>query len=295
MKKAIIFSLLALFLFSTSCGDKKATPVADNKMGMLEKQRDSLLLLNKQVNIELERLMDALNEIDANFQAIKAAENYVEIQTGGDGRLTQTTMERIRGDMQFITELLAKNRAHIADLEKKAKNYAGQLGQSKGLQATIVRLQTDLSAKDAEIAALKAELAKKDRLIEDLTFDNMDLEAKIQALKEKDTKQRAMIARQQIEIRKVYYCFGTAKELKTQRIALKGQLGTNFNSNYFIEADKIALKTIQLFAKKAKLVSKHPIGSYQFVKKANKELDLQITNPTKFWSLTKYLVVEVKP
>jgi hypothetical protein len=75
---------------------------------------------------------------------------------------------------------------------------------------------------------------------------------------------------------------------------VNGQLGQDFDTNYFILSDKTQLKVVPLFALQGKLVSKHPAGSYKFGKGADGKASLEITNPDKFWSLTKYLVVEVK-
>ena len=48
-----------------------------------------------------------------------------------------------------------------------------------------------------------------------------------------------------------------------------------------------------MFAAKAKLKSNHPEGSYEFVKDEDGNLTLNITDPKTFWSLGKYLVIEV--
>jgi hypothetical protein len=42
------------------------------------------------------------------------------------------------------------------------------------------------------------------------------------------------------------------------------------------------------------LISKHPEGTYEFTKDINGKAELKILDPKNFWSLTKYLVIEVK-
>ncbi len=61
----------------------------------------------------------------------------------------------------------------------------------------------------------------------------------------------------------------------------------------FISVDVREVKEIPLFAAKAKLKSNHPEGSYEFVKDEDGNLTLNITDPKTFWSLGKYLVIEV--
>ena len=97
-----------------------------------------------------------------------------------------------------------------------------------------------------------------------------------------------------------YYCFGTSKELKEQKILSGGGLfskskvlQSGFNKDYFISIDIREVKEIPLFASKAKLKSNHPEGSYEFVEDEDGNLTLKINDEKAFWSLGKYLVIEV--
>jgi len=42
------------------------------------------------------------------------------------------------------------------------------------------------------------------------------------------------------------------------------------------------------------LLTSHPEGSYELKKDDKGQLTLVITNPNKFWSVSRYLVIEVK-
>ena len=66
------------------------------------------------------------------------------------------------------------------------------------------------------------------------------------------------------------------------------------NLDYFTKADKRELKTINTYAKGAKLLTSHPDGSYTLTKDENKEYVLTITNPDKFWEHSRRLVIQVK-
>ena len=70
-------------------------------------------------------------------------------------------------------------------------------------------------------------------------------------------------------------------------------LQSGFNKDYFISIDIREVKEIPLFAGKAKLKSNHPEGSYEFVKDEDGNMTLKITYEKAFWSLGKYLVIEV--
>ena len=68
----------------------------------------------------------------------------------------------------------------------------------------------------------------------------------------------------------------------------------DFNKDYFTPIDIRYDKEIKLYSKNAKVLTTHPAGSYALEKDSNGQYEIHITNPTKFWSVSKYLVVQVK-
>ena len=89
------------------------------------------------------------------------------------------------------------------------------------------------------------------------------------------------------------------KELKDQKILSSGFLQSTkvldgaFNKDYFLQIDIREVTRIPLYDKKAKLWSNHPEGTYEFEKGADGNLTFVITDTQRFWSLTKFLIVEV--
>jgi DNA repair exonuclease SbcCD ATPase subunit len=284
MKKVLLFcGILALIL--TSCGKNSTEYKA------LKTQHDSLLVVNAQHSAELDEIVSLLNEVEENFNSIKTAENYLTVQSNTPGELSPSVKDKVRADMQFVTETLSKNKEKIADLEKKLK---GSAIQSKQLQQTLNNLRTQLDEKTMALVAMNEELERKDQKIAELSDNITTLSKDVQDLRAYSNSQQETIDTQTKELNTVYYCFGTSKELKNQGILKDGQLGSNFNKDYFIKVrDLNKLQVVPLYAKKGALVSKHPDGSYEFVKAANEQVELRILDPKNFWSLTKYLVVQV--
>ena len=66
-----------------------------------------------------------------------------------------------------------------------------------------------------------------------------------------------------------------------------------YNKDYFTTADMRKLRDIPFDSKKAKLLTKHPEGTYEMQKDNEGYITLVITNPESFWSLSRYLVVEL--
>ena len=286
MKKIGLLGMVVFALiFSSSCVKNSS------EYKKLQAERDSLALVNAKTAADTEEILSLLNEVEDNFRSIKAAENYLAVQSNSSGELAPTAKERIRSDMKLVTETLDKNRQKIADLEGKLKKSSLQSTQ---LQQTVNKLRQELEQKTMALVALNEELERKNRQISELSANVSNLSKDVQDLKTQSSSQQQTINKQQKEINTVYYCFGTSDELKKQKILVNNQLGANFNRDYFIKVNDFnKLQTISLWAKKGKLVSKHPDGSYEFVKDVNNQVELHILDPVNFWSLTKYLVVLV--
>jgi uncharacterized protein (DUF3084 family) len=285
MRKIILFGAVLIFGL-TSCVKNSSQYKA------LQAENDSLTLVATKAYGDLDQIVALLNEVDSNFQSIKSAENYLTLQAGGSGELTPSVRDRIHSNMQLIAETLDKNRQQIADLETRLRKSTLSSSQ---LSKTLANLRLELEEKTNALVSLQEELAKRDQKIADLTENVNQLSDNVQALSVESNARQEVINQQQAELDAAYYCFGTSKELKDQKILVKGQVGTDFNPNHFIRISNIhTQKNIPLYAKKGKLISRHPAGSYAFRRNASGQAELHILDPKNFWSLTKYLVVEVK-
>ena len=285
MKKTILFCAVCSIIF-TSCVKNSSQYKA------MQAENDSLMLAAKKSSVELDQIMQMLNEVEDNFQSIKSAEDYLTTVSTGSDELTPSTRDRIQNDMQLITDILEKNRLQIADLEEKLKKSSVNSSQ---LSKTLDNLRKELTEKTNSLATLREELAKRDQQIAELTANVTLLTDDVKMLSAESTARQQVIDQQQAELNVAYYRFGTSKELKDANIVVKNQLGANFNRDSFIKIDNLhTLQAIPLYAKSGKLISKHPAGSYEFVKDTFGQVELRILSPESFWNLTKYLVIEVK-
>ena len=274
-----------------SCGQQSA------EYKKLKAENDSLRIENTKSTEELNEMLSTLNDIEADIQSIRDAENYITIQRQSGGELSQTRREKIKQNMQLISETLKKNRAQISELEEKLKKSGIQ---SDALRKTVQRLSSELNEKSKMIVALQEDLAKKDVRIQELDEMVSSLNEDVENLSTTAAAQSEKINEQDKALHTAYYCFGTTKELKDQKILSGGGLFSKskvlqdgFNKDYFISIDIREVKEIPLFAKKAKLRSNHPEGSYEFIEDEDGNLALIIKDENTFWSLGKYLVIEV--
>jgi chromosome segregation ATPase len=277
--------MIIAVLIIASCGKNSSEYKA------LKAQNDSLLLADAQNQAELEEIVAIFNEIEENLASIKEAENYLNVQSNTPGELTPSVKKRVRSDIQFVADVLIKNKDKITELESKLKKSSLKSGQ---LQKTVDGLRTELENKTKNLVALSTELKLKDEQIANLTANVSALAKDVEDLRSQSDEQRQIIKAQRQELSTVYYCYGTSKELKEQQIIKQGQLNPTFNKDYFIKVkNRNELKIIPLLAKKAELLSKHPAGSYELVTDGDKKTELHILDVETFWSLTKYLVVRV--
>ena len=289
MKKLVLACVCTVLL--ASCGQNST------EYKKLKAENDSLKLENVKTASELNDMLAILNEVETNFQSIRDAENYLNLQQQQDVELTPSSREQIKNNMELITETLKKNKEQLTKLQEQLKKSNIQ---SASLKKTVDRLSAELDQKTTMIVALQEDLAKKNVRIQELDEMVNNLNEDVENLSMESKTQKEKLAAQDKELNTVYYCFGTSKELKDQKILSGGGLFSKskvlqpgFNKDYFLAVDLRELTEIPLFASKAKLKSSHPEGSFEFVKDEDDNLTLKILDPKTFWSLGKYLVIEV--
>ncbi|MDH6535081.1 hypothetical protein D0T51_07220 [Parabacteroides sp. 52] len=289
MKKVLMICISTVLLASCVQNSKEYK--------QLKAENDSLKIETARNSTELNEMLGILNDVEVDIQAIREAENYLTLQQQAGGELNQTKREQIKQNMQLITETLKRNRQQISELEEKLKKSNVN---SLSLRKTIERLNSEMDQKALMIASLQENLAKKNIRIQELDDMVTSLNEDVEVLAATTALQTEALNKQDKELHKAYYCFGTSKELKDQNILTGGGLFSkskaleeDFNRDYFISIDIREVKEIPLFAGKAKLRSTHPEGTYEFVKDTDGNLTLKITNEELFWSLGRYLVIQV--
>lgn len=259
----------------------------------LKAENDSLLIELTQRNAELDDMMGTFNEVQEGFRKINAAESRVDLQRGTITENATSAKEQIASDIEFITKQMEENRAQIAKLQsmlKSSKNSSAQL--KKAVEA----LTEELVSKQQRIEELQTELASKNIRIQELDVAVSGLSAEKEMLTAENEAKAKTVAEQDKDLNSAWFVFGTKSELKSQKILQSGDVlkDANFNKDYFTQVDIRTTKEIKLYSKRAELLTTHPSGSYELVKDDKGQLILKITNPKEFWSVSKYLVIQVK-
>lgn len=263
----------------TSCGDKEKepNPLADS----LAKENSNLGGKLTEKEAALQEFISSFNEIQENLNEIKKKEKIVSnASAGGD---VTSKQDQIKEDIQAIYDLMAKNKNRIGALSKKLKDSNLKL---EGMEKMIENLQNTIGLKDVEIADLKSKM-------ESLHIELANLNTNYQAVEAESTAKTE-------ELNTAYYAIGTSKELKEKNVISRegGFIGIgkttkvkeDFNKEYFTKVNVEEATTVNVGAKKAKIVTTHPKGSYKLIGEGKVE-KIEITNPKEFWSVSKYLVV----
>lgn len=263
----------------TSCGDKEkeANPLADS----LQSVNGDLNGKLSEKEAAMQEFISSFNEIQENLNAIKEKEKIVSnASSQGD---VKSKEDQIKEDIQAIYDLMSKNKNRISSLSKKLKNSNLRL---EGLEKMIENLQNSINLKDNEIADLKTKMEGLNIELSNLTTNYQEVEQEVVAKTE--------------EINTAYYAIGTSKELKEKNVISKegGFIGIgkttkvkeDFNKEYFTKVNIEQTASINIGAKKMKIITTHPSGSYKVVGEKPVE-KIEIINAKEFWSASKYLVI----
>lgn len=274
--KKIILSIVAVATLLGSCQDGP-------KREQLISQNDSLQAVIASRDAALEEMLYTINRVEEGFRAINEAQGRINLDAVGSEK---SRTESIENDFAYINETLRRNKQEIDNLRAQlSKNQ----GAYKQLKSMLDNLQAQFDKKSAELEAMQAELSKRDIRIE-------QLDRTVEQLAQSNERSEQTIEIQDAELNTVWYAVGTKRELKDENILKSGDVlrATNANLGYFTKADLRELRTINTYARRAKLLTTHPEGSYKLQRDVNKQYVLTITDAVAFWSVSKYLVIQVR-
>lgn len=274
MRKSIVF-IFSLAALLAACNDGP-------KREQLEGEIDSLRNVIVERDASLDEVIATINVVEEGFRSINEAQGRININTAG----LEKNTDRLKENFAFISNTLTKNKEEIERLKK-------QLNQShtnsKQLKIMLDNLQTQLIEKSREIETMHEILAQKNIHI-------ADLDKAVAELTEKNNSSLQKIDEQDKQLNAVWYAIGTKRELKGEKILVDGKVlnGTETNMDYFTQVDMRELASVPTHSKRAKLLTTHPEGSYTLVRDENKMYTLNITDPQAFWSVSRYLVIQVR-
>ena len=282
MKRVAFLSIAmaALILVGLSaCKDKKA----EQQVVQLQQQIDSLQLIVDNQGTEVSDFLASFLEIQQALNTIKEKENLINIHAGESGEIVANPdiRETIQQDIRDIYQLLLTNKQKVQELRNSLSST------NKKFEALIKGLEEQIATRDSEIVQLKDAIERKNLQIQ-------GLEEMIVAYTSTVSNLSTTIDEKQGELNTAYFRVATKKTLESEGILdKKGNFIPAANSMYQ-KVDITTLNEIPIYAKKADMLTSHPESSYELVGDKKQTEKLIIKDQQAFWSVQKYLVIQVK-
>jgi predicted nucleic acid-binding Zn-ribbon protein len=288
MKKLFIIALVP-FIFA-ACENKEQTA----RIQQLEEEQNMILSEAQTKDSLINDFMQTLNEIESNLAEIKSREKLISKETASGTELNKSARQRVNEDIRLINELMAENKQKIESLNKKLKQSNIRIAE---FEKMVESTNQQLAIRDKEIDSLKTELST-------LNFTIAVLNDTISQISNRNLALNSQVTDRTNELNTAYFVVGERKDLIEQKILTKegGVLGIgrtqrvagDVNLDEFTKVDIRNLKTIPLHAKKVKVMSVHPAGSYELIGNDKQVSELVIKDPALFWQKSRMLVISTE-
>lgn len=289
--KKIAYFIALLFVLSACIGNNKS------EVERLKAENDSLHNAKMMLEEEVNDYFSVLSDVQQNIEKIKTTQNVISVQPLRENT-PQDVRNKVMQDMAYLNEMIKNNQTELDNLRSRLKKSTFKLSD---VEKTLAQLTKQLEIEATKVARLQAVILQKDSLISRLDNKVDSLGKNIDNLNQQNEEKKDVIKSQDQQLHSAWYAIGSKKELRDNKIttseglfSAQKVLQSDFNKNYFVKIDARETRTIPLYtSSKVKILTSHPKTSYH-LEEENDSFMLVITNPSDFWSVSKYLVVEVQ-
>ena len=261
-------------------------------------ERDSILQDNKSKTQQLDELNDVLSTIAIGLDSIAMQENILFNSSGPDG-LRLLDKHEIAARLNGMADILARQREKIQILQDSLANRKTSQGVEH-LQRVVEFLNQQLAEKDQVIKSLRADLNNSKKDITQLRASLSDMKNRATKAENKTQVLTTALSKQDDVINECYVRIGTKKQLSAAGL-LKGGFLQKKKVNYedvdkskFNAVDIRKFREITLKSNNPKILTPQPSNrSFHFEESGDGHCVLVITNPTLFWSVSNYLIIQL--
>lgn len=288
--KAIQF-LTTIILFTLSFG---VLTTGCNKSGnSLQTDYDNLNSRYDSLQRVHDNTCEFLTAISEGVDSVLIQEGYILNYTNGERPLT--AREQLLQNIDTYEQILARQKNKLSELEKKLE----KMEDGGKLKTIIAGLRAQIEQKDSQIAELRSELNDKNANIASLTQRVSSLSKDVETLNEVNASQEKVLAIQDDMLNTAYVKIATKKELEQDGLLSKGGFMkkkkfdiSNIEAAQFSQIDIRNTTTFNIPGKNPKVLTQMPKDSYSISKNGNGTCTLTIVDPTAFWSVSNYLVIQ---
>ena len=282
---------LCMLLFIFSCKNEKVD------LQHFVAERDSILQDNRSKTQQLDELNGVLSAIATGLDSIAVQEDILFNSSGRDG--VRLDKHEIAARLNGMAEILARQRAKIQTLQDSLANSKTSQGV-ENLQRVVEFLNQQLAEKDQVIKSLRADLKNSKKDITQLRASLSDMKSRAVKAESKTQALTTALSKQEDVINECYVRIGTKKQLSAAGLLKGGFLQKkkvsyeNVDKSKFNAVDIRKFREITLKSNNPKILTPQPSNrSFHFEESGDGNCTLVITNPTLFWSVSNYLIIQL--
>jgi DNA repair exonuclease SbcCD ATPase subunit len=271
--------------------------IGGNKQGFsqLEERIDSLQKENNRKDKDINDMTTYVSLLADGLDSIAKQEDMLfYTNKGREGTIVDK--DQLKKNLDMFEETLNRQKQRITQLADSLKARGENLTK---LSQLVTYLNKQIDEKNSVINKLREDLQNKNvnisqlqRQVTALTEDNAQLSQKV------ETQVKALNTQTEI-INEGYVKIGTKKALSDLGIISGGFLKKKkvnpnaIQQGQFMHVDIRYFKEIPLNSGDPKILTQMPISSYKITKVEKNKSVLYILDPTSFWSISNYLIIQL--
>lgn len=260
-------------------------------------ERDSLVKDNNAKKQELDGINTIITTVANSLDSISVQEHILYDGKTRDG-LPLKRMQIVES-INAMADMLARQRQKIQSLQDSLSQKKPSESLRK-MQSVIGFLNDQLEKKNRTIASLKREVASNKKSITQLRTSLSEMTDKAARAEEKSKTLTTVVATQDEIINEGYVLIGTKKQLMAKGVLKGGFLKkkrveyNEVDKGKFTAVDIRKFREITLKSKNPKILTPMPNNrSFYFEDTGDGTCVLVITNPTTFWSVSNFLIIQL--
>lgn len=277
--------IIIMLLASVSCSrpvqqEKPPTlmEVSKQELATAIEERDKLMRLVRLISDDMEKIRRLESGLSASHDSIDRQQS-----------------KNVIANINAIKNTLSQRRQQLNELETLLQQSAMYNDE---LQGAINALHRQLAHQSSEINNLRSQLTAANEYIGELSEAVDSLSNTVTTVTHERNEAERAAASLETELNTCYYIIASKSQLKDYNILETGFLRRSrlmegdYDIAMFRTADKRSLDSLSIDSHKARLLTNHPDESYMITARGDRRL-LTITDPSRFWSLSNFLVIQI--
>lgn len=286
-KKFFLWAVIGILL--TACNTQN-----NQREEELQAVIDSLQTANESVKSDLNDMTEFVTILANGLDSIARQEDILLSNNGREGVMLDR--DQLRNNLEMFEEMLNQQKTQISQL---ADSLRARGANMERLTALVDHLNRQLEEKDAVIKQLRNDIDNKNVSIAQLRNRVTSLSESNDNLTKKVEIQEEALTAQDEMINEGYVKIGTKDALVDAGILTGGFLKKKrlnvdaIKNGNFMRVDIRSFTEIPLNSGNPKILSQMPSSSYRIEKTSKNSATLYVLDPTSFWSVSNYLVIQL--